>query len=215
MEHTAVQVRAAATRFGGETREMLDAYAAMLDVTDADAAAAIRTLLDDETRLFPDELDTVIAAYRSKAEAHSLAVSDYKRVCRQLEVNGEIHDAEVKKLLEDNRWFTRRIVGVGYRHLLSRMFGPSTKAEESCLHKYISDTLAELEVERDEARAEVERLTDENKRLRATLLEWNQPHACTSHDEARAEVEQSLEKLACGTGALPEEENADGKENCG
>ena len=99
MEYTAVQVRAAATRFGGETREMLDAYAAMLDVTDADAAAAIRTLLNDETRLFPDELDTVIAAYRSKAEAHSLATSDYLRVCRQLEVNGKIHDAEVERLL--------------------------------------------------------------------------------------------------------------------
>jgi len=37
-----------------------------LPVTDADVAAAIRTLLDDETRLFPDKQDIVIGAYRSK-----------------------------------------------------------------------------------------------------------------------------------------------------
>ena len=71
MEHTAEYVLRLAglldnTALNLKIRGCLESYAAMLAVTDVDVAAAIRTLLDDETRLFPDEQDIVIGAYRSK-----------------------------------------------------------------------------------------------------------------------------------------------------
>jgi len=136
-----------------------------LPVTGADVAAAIRTLLNDETRLFPDELDTVIAAYHAKAEAHSLATSDYLRVCRQLEVHGETHDAELEQL----------------QALVTERDGSNFQSQSRVFE--LRARVAELEAGRDEARGGGERKMKSWRYRNAALnLETRESYAAL-HDE--------------------------------
>jgi len=170
-QHTAVQVQAEAKRFGGDVREMLEDYAAILDVTGADAERPLP--LCDKCNWSRGDVCGVPYEPRLNSEGQ----------CAWFEPP----DAQP---VDDG-------VGKKLAHAAHMTFGSKMVDDGVDLRAELAKALAEverLEKELAKARAEVERLQSE-------VDAWKSWH---DHEAAKL-----------GTGALPEEENADGNENCG